>query len=105
MPLTISGNRFAVQEIGITIESLIGASLFRFHPEEFPPMAKWEYKIIDSRDVPGNGLFKGRDRGELEEYLRKLGEDGWEIVNVDFNELEGGLEFLGVAKRRSIPLT
>ena len=67
-------------------------------------MAKWEYKIIDSRDVPGSGLFKGRDRTTLEEYLCKLGDDGWEIVNVDFNELEGGLEFLGVAKRRSMPL-
>lgn len=48
-------------------------------------MAKWEYRIVDSRDVPGSGLFSGRDRGAIEEYLCKMGDEGWELVNVDFN--------------------
>ncbi len=67
-------------------------------------MAKWEYKIVDSRDVPGGGLFAGKDRAAIEQYLCRLGDEGWEIVNVDFNELEGGMEFLGIAKRRVNPL-
>ena len=62
-------------------------------------MRAWEYLLIDSQDVPSGGLFRGRDRSELEKHLNSLGREGWEIVNLDFRELEGRLEFTGVAKR------
>ena len=62
-------------------------------------MRKFEYKIIDSKDVASAGVFKGRQRADVETYLCTLGEDGWEIINMDFRELEGRLEFSGVAKR------
>ncbi|MCC5849785.1 MAG: DUF4177 domain-containing protein [Verrucomicrobia bacterium] len=62
-------------------------------------MRKWEYKIVDSNDVPSDGVFKGRNRAALEAYLNQLGAEGWELVNIDFLELEGRREFVGVAKR------
>ncbi len=62
-------------------------------------MKKFEYKIIDSKDVSSAGLFKGRKREDLESYLSSLGSEGWEIINLDFRELEGGLDFAGIAKR------
>ncbi|MBT7302802.1 MAG: hypothetical protein HN849_24945 [Victivallales bacterium] len=62
-------------------------------------MTKWEYMIVDSKDVPGGGIFKGKDRADVDRYLTGLGIQGWEIVNLDFRELEGRLEFSGVAKR------
>jgi hypothetical protein len=62
-------------------------------------MRKWEYKLVDSKDVPSDGMFKGRNRVKLEAYLNQLGEEGWELVNIDSLELEGRKEFVGVAKR------
>ncbi len=62
-------------------------------------MRKWEYKIVDSKDVPCDGVFKGRNRAALEAYLNQLGAEGWELVNIDSLELEGRREFVGVAKR------
>jgi len=46
-------------------------------------MRKWEYKIVDSNDVPSAGIFKGRQREALEAYLNELGAEGWELVNID----------------------
>ncbi len=63
-------------------------------------MSQFEYMIIDSQDVKAEGVFKGRSRESLEDYLNSLGELGWELVNVDFRELEGGFEFAGVMKRQ-----
>ncbi len=65
-------------------------------------MQKWEYKIVDSKDVPGGGIFKGKDRSAVESYLSGFGQDGWEIINLDFRELENRFEFSGVAKREII---
>jgi len=62
-------------------------------------MKKYLYKVIDTRDVETAGLFKGRKREDVESYLNSLGASGWELVNVDFRELEGGLEFAGVMKK------
>ncbi len=52
-------------------------------------MKKYEYKIIESKDVAKGGFFKGLKRADLEVYLCTLGEDGWEIINLDFNEWGG----------------
>ncbi|NMP30659.1 DUF4177 domain-containing protein [Thalassotalea sp. M1531] len=62
-------------------------------------MKKYKYKIVDTRDVESAGLFKSRKREDLEAYLSSLGAEGWELVNVDFRELEGGREFAGVMKK------
>ena len=62
-------------------------------------MKKWQYKIVDSKDVPGGGVFKGKERADVEDYLNNLGKDGWEIINLDFRELGNRFEFSGVAKR------
>ena len=62
-------------------------------------MRKWQYKIVDSHDVPSDGILKGRNRAALETYLNQLGAEGWELVNIDSLELEGRTEFVGVAKR------
>ena len=66
-------------------------------------MKKWEYKIIDTKDVPGGGVFKGKSRDAIETYLNELGAQGWEILNLDALELQGHhLTFLGVAKREKV---
>ena len=62
-------------------------------------MKKWEYKIVDSKDVRGGGVFKGKARTDVEAYLNELGGDGWEIINLDFRELGNRFEFSGVARR------
>ena len=61
-------------------------------------MKLWEYKIVDSQDV-GGGIFKGPDRDKLEAYLNEPGQDGWEILGVDFLELENRHSFVAIAKR------
>lgn len=62
-------------------------------------MKKYEYKIVDTRDLESAGLFKSRKREDVEAYLSSFGAKGWELVNVDFRELEGGLEFAGIMKK------
>ena len=63
-------------------------------------MKKWEYRIIDTKDVPGGGILTGKSRDSIEDYLNELGGQGWEIVNLDALEWQGHhLTFLGVAKR------
>ncbi len=63
-------------------------------------MKKREYKILDSNDVPGGGILKGKSRESLEAYLNRLGAEGWEVVNIDSLELEGRSAFVGIAKRQ-----
>jgi hypothetical protein len=65
-------------------------------------MTKFEYKMIDTKDVATAGVFKGRKRSDIEDYLNELGNEGWELVNVDYRELEGGTEFAGIMKRARI---
>ena len=62
-------------------------------------MKKWEYKIVDSKDVPRAGVLKGKSREAIEAYLNRIGADGWEVVNIDLLELEGRTDFVGAAKR------
>lgn len=63
----------------------------------------WEYKIIDSHDVPREGTLRGRSREALEDYVNQLGAEGWEVVNIDALELESRMNFLGIAKRERSP--
>jgi len=65
-------------------------------------MRTWEYRIIDSNDVKSEGLLKGRSRTSLEAYLNELGDEGWEIVNLDWRELESRMSFSGLAKREKL---
>jgi hypothetical protein len=62
-------------------------------------MKKWEYRLLNPKDAEGGSLFWGKSRDAVEEYLNKLGEQGWEIVNLDFREFEEKTSFAGVAKR------
>ena len=63
-------------------------------------MKKWEYRILDYRDIKkGTGLLKGPPREEVEAYMATLGNEGWEIVNLHFNHFEFQYSFYGVAKR------
>ena len=45
------------------------------------------------------GLFKGKKRSDVEAYLNDLGNEGWELVNLDFRELDNRFEFTGIAER------
>jgi hypothetical protein len=66
---------------------------------------QWEYKLISSYDVPGaGGMFNDtRTREQLEAFLNRLGEEGWEIINVDFADqaLKEVRYFSAMAKRRT----
>ncbi|MBZ0265573.1 DUF4177 domain-containing protein [bacterium] len=70
-------------------------------------MDKWEYKLLDSKKLPEveSGLFKQSKVSlkEAEEYLNKLGDEGWEIIDIDFDFLihDTGA-FVGVAKRKKV---
>ncbi|MCK4715168.1 MAG: DUF4177 domain-containing protein [Candidatus Marinimicrobia bacterium] len=61
-------------------------------------MKKWEYKIIDSMRIPG-GIFRGKKFDEVDKYLNEIGKEGWEIINLDFNDVTGQMDFVGVARR------
>lgn len=62
-------------------------------------MKQWEYKILDSRLLPGGGKFKGKEKDIVDLYFSKIGREGWEIVSLDFREIQRGYEFAGIAKR------
>ncbi|MBI2570000.1 MAG: DUF4177 domain-containing protein [Candidatus Schekmanbacteria bacterium] len=48
--------------------------------------AKWEYRLVSSLEVEKPGMFKARRIEDIEAYLNKLGEDGWQMVNAHFAE-------------------
>jgi len=68
-------------------------------------MEKWEYLLLDSKKLESaeGGVFtqKKVELEEAEKYLNRLGEEGWEIIDLDFDSLihDTGA-FVGVAKRR-----
>lgn len=67
-------------------------------------MDKWEYLLIDSKNLPEaeKGFFKQTKvtMEEAEMYLNKLGEEGWEIIDLEFDFLVHDTgAFVGVAKR------
>ena len=65
-------------------------------------MKSWEYKpSIVSRTIEGGSWswVKGKPPEAVEEYLNHLGADGWEVVHLDWRELERRMSFMGIAKR------
>ena len=68
-------------------------------------MDRWEYKLLDSKRLQEaeKGMFKQTkvSLDEAEAYLNKLGDEGWEIIDIDFDFLihDTGA-FVGVAKRK-----
>jgi hypothetical protein len=67
-----------------------------------PHTRQWEYKLFESKDADVAGLDRRGKRTRLQQYLTSLGREGWEIINIDFHDLNIGMSFVGVAKR---PLT
>ena len=63
-------------------------------------MRRWEYKLLSAIDVQSEGWTKGRSRETLETYLNTLGEQGWEMVTVDFPDgYDNPTRFSACAKR------
>ena len=62
-------------------------------------MTKWEYKFLTAADPEKRGFFKGVKPEEVEKYFNSLGDEDWEIVNVDFTDTTAFIDFRGVAKR------
>lgn len=48
--------------------------------------------------IPG-GIFRGKKFDKIEKHLNEIGKEGWEIINLDFNDVTGQMDFVGVAKR------
>ena len=86
-PLRPSVRRLATRQLSTTTTNHINI------------MKKWEYRIIDTKEVPRGGIFKGKSRQAVEAYLNELGEQGWEIVNFDAVDWNKCMAFRGVAKR------
>ncbi|MFN3192917.1 MAG: DUF4177 domain-containing protein [Aureliella sp.] len=62
-------------------------------------MTKWEYKFINAADLEKSGFFKTVQPEEVEKYLNSLGEDGWEVIVMDFTDTSTFIDFRGVARR------
>jgi hypothetical protein len=63
---------------------------------------KWEYKLLSTKDLPGGGMLemKAREREAVEAYLNQLGDDGWEIIGIDFTDSMGSASFFQALARR-----
>lgn len=65
-------------------------------------MQKWEYRLIDTKKHPDAKWFKNNriSAEEAQQYLNELGDEGWEIIDLDFDGLvNDSRSFAGVAKR------
>ncbi len=62
-------------------------------------MKKWEYRIVTSDDVQGSGFFKTVEREAVQAHFNELGEQGWEVVNVQFVEAMGAFAVRALLKR------
>ena len=65
---------------------------------------RWEYKLLSTKDLPGGGMLgmKEREREAIEAYLNQLGDQGWEIVGIDFIEAMGSPSFFQALARREL---
>jgi hypothetical protein len=63
---------------------------------------KWEYKLLSTNDLPSGGMLglKERKRESIEAYLNQLGDDGWEIVGIDFTDGMGSASYFQALARR-----
>ncbi|MFL5386362.1 MAG: DUF4177 domain-containing protein [Longimicrobiaceae bacterium] len=59
---------------------------------------RWEYKVVRSDDLPSNwaGSIKPEDRDRL---FNELGEQGWEMVNIDWVDDTVSDDFVATFKR------
>jgi len=63
-------------------------------------MTKWEYKFLNGADLEKRGfLIKSVEPEQIETYFNSLGDDGWEIVSLDFIDTTAFIDFRGIAKR------
>ena len=62
-------------------------------------MTKWEYKFLTAADLEVRGFLKSADPEQVENYFNSLGEEGWEIINVDFIDTTTFIDFKGIARR------
>ena len=62
-------------------------------------MTNWEYKFLTAADLEKRGFFKSVKPEQVENYFNSLGDEGWEIINVDFTDTTAFIDFRGVAKR------
>ncbi len=62
-------------------------------------MTKWEYKLITTAELEKRGFIKSVKPEDAEKYFNALGDEGWEIVNLDFIDTTAFIDFRGVAKR------
>jgi len=66
-------------------------------------MPKWEYRILDSHELEGEGVYSDKiNRKVIEEYLNRFGKQGWEIISLDVIENAQRINFVGVAKRELV---
>lgn len=66
-------------------------------------MPKWEYRILDSHELEGEGVYSDKfNRKIIEDYLNRLGKQGWEIISFDVIENAQRINFVGVAKRELV---
>jgi len=63
---------------------------------------RWEYKLLSTKDLPGGGMLemKERKREAVEAYLNQLGDEGWEIVSIDFSDTMASTSFFQALARR-----
>lgn len=62
-------------------------------------MNQWEYKLLSTNDLEKRGFFKSIDPSDAEKYFNSLGDEGWEIINIDFIDTTAFIGFHGLARR------
>lgn len=60
---------------------------------------KWEYRVVSSHEIQDKNWDGEHMIHEVSAYLNQLGQEGWEIINLDLTETERFYNFFGVAKR------
>ncbi|MBI9072796.1 MAG: DUF4177 domain-containing protein [Melioribacteraceae bacterium] len=65
-------------------------------------MSKWEYKVIDSVILKEKKIISSTESMEsFEIFLNKLGKEGWEIIDLEFEKIGNDVgSFYGLAKRK-----
>lgn len=62
---------------------------------------QWEYELFSSMDLPKQGWFSQPTREGVMDHLNRLGQDGWEVINVQFAVVDGPNYYMrALLKRR-----